>query len=56
MLSRVAAQTQQTERHGQIDLVEVFRLLATGSMVEDDIRRPNNNIKEPGPFKVPVKL
>ena len=44
MLSRAAAQTQQTERHGQLVHVEVFRWLATASMVEADIRAPNDNI------------
>ena len=44
LLSRVAAQTQQTERHGQLVHLEVFRWLATASMVEADIRAPNDNI------------
>ena len=44
MLSRVAARTQQKERHGDIAHMEVFRLLAIASMVEADIRAPNDNI------------
>ena len=44
MLSRVAAQTQQRERHGCVAQFEVFRLLATGSMVEDDTQAPNDNM------------
>ena len=44
MLSRVAARTQQKERHGDIAHMEVFRLLAIASMVEADIRAPNKNV------------